>query len=175
PSASQTPAPPTYSGAEQHHGHRLSAGVVALMVTVIVVIAAVVTALVVFTHKPNPPAPPQPSPGGGLVQPAAGPAPNSGKHTPSESIGAPEETATPQESFGSGTSISFTNGVSLTPASGWSVASSSDSVAALNRDDGTASLLVVVGPVKSSDVEEVLNGDIAQAVQKMGMDNVKVS
>ncbi|HZQ31237.1 MAG TPA: hypothetical protein VFB19_05830 [Mycobacterium sp.] len=176
PSASQTPPPPTYSGAEQHHGHRLSAGVVALIIAVIVVIAGGITAAVVFTHKPNPPQPPPPSPGGQLVQPAepaAHPA-ASGRHTPNESI-EPTEGSTTQESLGSGNAVSLTNGVSLTPASGWTVANSGDAVAAVNKDDGTASLLVVVGTVKSTDVEAVLNDDIAQVTQKLGIANVKVS
>ena len=172
-SATQTTPGPTYSGEEQHHGHRLSAGVVALIVAVIVAVAAGMTAAVVFTHKPNTPAPPQPSPGGQLVQPAAMPA-ASGRHTPAESIGPPVSETT-QENLGSGNSVPLSNGVALAPASGWTVSSSSDSAAALNKDDGTASLLVLVGTVKGTDVEQVLNSDIAQAIQKLAMDNVKVT
>ncbi|HEY7052020.1 MAG TPA: hypothetical protein VH496_07780, partial [Mycobacterium sp.] len=182
PSAGQTPPPPTFSEAADHDGHHLRAGIVGLIVVVALAIAAGVTSAIVFSHRQSPQTPPPPAPGGQLVQPAANSAaapptsqPPAGAQTPHMSVTEPAAPVGNQKSLTGTAEAVDIEGASVTPANGWTVGSQGNNAVIIDKDDGTASILFLAGKVNSTDVEEALNGDISNVIDKLSMSNVKVT
>jgi hypothetical protein len=174
PSAGQTPSKLQFAESGDD-GDNLNAKLVALIVVVIVLIAAGVTAAVVFTKKETTQTPPQPG-------------------TPGQIFGMPLTAVTPHGmparvalmSSGmplagetmlavSGKPVEVVEGVSLTPADGWTVEEQDKGVALLMNADKTAMLFVTAGVSDSKDAAEVLAADMQKFAEENSMANVKVT
>jgi hypothetical protein len=158
PPAAPAPPPVSYPDTEGRIGHRLGPGVVGLIVAVVLLVAAVLTAGVVLTgNTTNPSPPPKPT-------------------MPSKLLSAPPTAAAAQQGTGtlqvntvpgintelwsSAAAVDLGDGVSLTPAPGWTVEDTDEGFVAVVNAGGTAVMWVGMGPVNSKDVAQVLQADI---------------
>ena len=159
---------------------RMGAAVVAAIVVVIVLIAAGITGAVVLSRDTAPPEPPKPGPGGQLVPVAAAPAGfgapvlrNPGELPPgmSQVMLASHEQVLAVEAE----AVELAGGIAVTPAEGWTVGDQGEGVVVIDKDDGTASMFIVVGVVESTDTEAVLLADIEGFTGEFGFENVKIT
>lgn len=190
PPAGPTP-PPTYPHTGGRVGHRFGAATIAVIIAVIVLVVAGVTAAVVVPGTSSRPLPSKPGSAGGLVatNPAAPSQPGATQphavtpHTldpsptttytlgaspapfsPAPATLAPLATTTPgapASPVSSTTAVNLGNGISITPAHGWSVANQPDDhTVLLTNSDSTVNFFVTVGKAQSTDVQQELMLDI---------------
>jgi hypothetical protein len=172
PSAGQSP--PKLSYAESgDDGDNMNTKLVALIVVVIVLIAAGVTAAIVFSKKETTQNPPQPGPPGAIVSmPLTAVSPHG-----MPAIVALMSTGMPlvgeRMLAVGGKPVEVVEGVSLTPASGWTVENQDKGVVMLMNAKKDAMLLVAAGVADSKDAAAVLDADMRKFIENFGLTNVK--
>jgi hypothetical protein len=157
--------------------NQFSAGVVAAIVAVIVLVAAGITAAIVLTRKPEAPTPPKPGTGEELIKPASM---RTAVDTPGRSrtdlLASPILLTSSEQLLAiESEPVELAGGVSLTPADGWVVSEQGDGIVVVDKEDGSATMFVLVGVVETTDVEEQLQADIQGFVENSGLANVKVT
>jgi hypothetical protein len=175
PSAGQTPSKLQFAESGDD-GDNMNAKLVALIVVVIVLIAAGITAAVVLSKKETTQEPPQPGsrPGQLVSMPLTAASPHG---MPAKvalmSMGLPLAGETMLAV--SGKPVEVVEGVSITPADGWTVDTEDKGLVILMNADKSAMLFVTAGVTDSKDAAEVLDADIQKFVEENGMANVKVT
>jgi hypothetical protein len=153
--------------------HRLRSGVVTAILAVI--IAVVISGPVVLGHPLTRPMSPRPE-HGGIVSPAAG----AGVLHPS--TGQPGETRWGELSFasnstslavGTGTAINLYHAVSITPASGWTVANQGRGYVNLLNSDKDVQVFAVAGSTNAPDINHEATADISGDIEGNGLINVQ--
>jgi hypothetical protein len=188
PPAGQTPPPLHYPGAAgERVGHRLRAGVVVGIMLLVILVVAGVVAAVVLSGTSSHPKPPQPGQSGGLAGASSQPGTVHGSINTPGTIGpaepstpgtdAPTAPATPAAGTFSTGAVSVGDGITLTPAPGWSVESQSkdDRTVTLINADTSAEMFVAVGKASGTDIAQVLSTDITNATSGAAFSNVKLS
>jgi hypothetical protein len=175
PSAGQTPSKLQFAESGDD-GDNLNTKLVALIVVVIVLIAAGITAAVVFSNKKDTTqTPPQPGPPGQIVgMPLTGAAPhNMPARVALMSTGMP--LAGERMLAVSAKPVEVIQGVSVTPADGWTVDTQDKGLVILMNGDKTAMLFVTAGVTDSKDTAAVLDADIQKFVEENSLANAKVT
>lgn len=185
PSAGQTPSKLQFAESGDD-GDNLNAKLVALIVVVIVLIAGGITAAVVLTKKPPTQTPPQPGPPGQIVSmPITGAVPHS---MPLTAAAAPHSMSAPVALMSTGMPLAgetmlavagkpveVVEGVTITPADGWTVDTQDKGLVILMNADKTAMLFITAGVTDSKDAAAVLDADVQKFVEENSMSNVKVT
>ncbi len=145
PPPPQTPPPLHYPGNGTRVGHRLRPVVIAAIIAVVILIAAAITAAIVLM--------------GTAKQPELPPMlPNS--HA---AMGAPAQSGTPRRAtvaLTAADSIAIGQGISITPAPGWTLADHDTDSVLLRNADSSAQMYVTLKPAGGTDVVAVLQADI---------------
>lgn len=156
-----TPPPVRYPGSSAHVGHRLRPVAVAATIIGIIFVAAAVTAAIVLSGVTNPPEPSRPALDGHA--PAAAPAAARGGPEPV----APERFSHPSAgkwgvaiALTSAGAINIANGISLTPAPGWTLTNRGPNWITLYNADSTARIQVEVKTAGGPDILAELQADI---------------
>jgi hypothetical protein len=147
--------------------HRLSAGLIAAVAAIVVVIAAGASIAAVNGGPATRPAPPGDEGRDGIATHKAattgayyGIGRPADKHWGSVALAS---TSTPL-ALGTGTAVKLTNGVSLTPAPGWTVAQQGGQTATLYNGDKSAGVFAAAGSANASDITQesamLINGNI---------------
>jgi hypothetical protein len=157
--------------------HRLHAGLVAAIVTVVVVIAAVVSVAVALSGPSTRPAPPGED-GSGRIAPHSAAAARSihpGVGTLDQSPWGRVALASTTTSLAAGAAatIDLTHGINMTVAPGWTVTHQGQQSADLFNSDQSAALFVVVGGADASDIVQESASLINQNIQSAGLTNVQ--
>jgi hypothetical protein len=136
---------------------------------VVIIVAAGVTSAVIFSGTTTEPTPPTPSSG---VMPAAhaGPATLLGEH-PLGSVTL-ASTTTPLAA-GTPSTIDMGNGVTLTPASEWTIYKQGQGFAQLQNSDQSAELIALVGQANASSITQESAEMIKAQIQTNGLTNVQ--
>jgi hypothetical protein len=175
PSAGQTPSKLQFAESGDD-GDNMNTKLVALIVVVIVLIAAGVTAAVVFGKKETTTqTPPQPGPPGQIVgMPLTAPTPH-GMPAVVALMSSGMPLAGETMLAVSGKPVEVVEGVSITPADGWTVDTQDKGLVILMNADKTAMLFVAAGVTDSKDAAQVLDADIQKFVEENGLANTKVT
>ncbi|MCV7090036.1 hypothetical protein [Mycobacterium interjectum] len=165
PPPPHTPPPLHYPGNGERVGHRLRPVVIAAIIGVVILIAAAVTAAIVMTrttHRPKLP-PMQPISHAAMAVPA--------ESAISRPANPPDQLArTPRTVHGmavqltSADPINVGQGISITPAPGWTRAGQGPNSVTLRNADSSAQMYVAVKPASGTDVVAVLQADINQFI-----------
>ena len=157
--------------------HRLHAGLVAAIVTVVVVIAAVVSVAVALRGPSTRPAPPGEG-GRGRIAPHSAAAarsisPGVGQLDQSPWGRVALASTTTSLAAGAAATIDLTHGITMTVAPGWTVTHQGQQSADLFNSDQSAALFVVVGGADASDIVQESASLINQNIQSAGLTNVQ--
>ena len=186
------PPPPAYGTPPPKPPHKLSGALIGAIIAAIVLVAGGTTAALVLTggpkHSAGPAAPavgPAPLPGPQSTAPApqdssSAPAPQDSSSAPapqdSSSAPAPQDSSSapaPQpQGAGGGTAIA--GGVSITPASGWTIKANKDGHAGLSDANGDAFLDVFVQKASSTDLGSELQAQVQGFMQVNNYTNVQL-
>jgi hypothetical protein len=164
------PAPVAGTG---HVEHRLHGAVVAAVVALVVLIAAAVSLAVVWSSPSTHPKQPRP---GGLVSHASAtgllhPMPGQSGQSRWGSL----TLASSHTSLATGTAIAVNlyRSVSITPASGWTIAKQDQGYVILANSDNSVRLFATAGQETGPNINAEATADISAAIQAGGMTNVQ--
>jgi hypothetical protein len=163
PPPPHTPAPLHYPGSGARVGHRLRPVAIAAIIGVVILIAAAVTAAIVLTGTANRPKPPPmlPSSHAAMASPVKPGIPRP-PNPPDEPARTPRTAQGVAVALTSADPIDIGQGISITPAPGWTLGNRGPNWVALNNADTSAQMRVAVKPASGTDVVAVLQADINQ-------------
>ncbi len=159
------PPPPAYGTPPPKPPHKLSGALIGAIIAAIVLVAGGTTAALVLTGGPKHSA----GPAAPAVGPAPLPGPQSTAPAPQDSSSAP---APQPQGAGGGTAIA--GGVSITPASGWTIKANKDGHAGLSDANGDAFLDVFVQKASSTDLGSELQAQVQGFMQVNNYTNVQL-
>jgi hypothetical protein len=177
PPPPHTPPPLHYPGHGGRVAHRLRPVVIAAIIGVVLLIAAAVTAAIVWTGTANRPKPPQIMPSShaamaapaqpGMLRPPKPPEQVMHTLTTGRSMAVTLTSANP---------ITIGQGVSITPAPGWTLANQGTNWVMLYNADSTAQTYVTVGKASGTDILAELQADINSltSASSAGLSNVQM-
>ncbi len=164
PRPGHTPPPVHYPKSAGRVGHRLRPIAIAVIIAVVILIAAAVTAWIVLSGTTSPPKPPSLSSGpAAMAAPARSSLPRPAT-PPDELARTPGKARSVTVRLTSADPITIANGISITPAPGWTLGTRGPDWVMLVEDDGAAQMHVRVGPASGTDVVGVLQQDINHSI-----------
>jgi hypothetical protein len=168
PPAPRTPPPPHYPGSGGRVGHRLRPGVIVAIIAAVILIAAAVTAAIVLSGTTSPPKAPEllPSRHAAMASPGG-----LGSPRPDKSVRTMRRVQVALTSAGP---ISIVDGISITPAPGWTLTEQGPNWVTLYDANNTSRMQVTVKPASGSDVVAALQADINRLISSSstGLNNV---
>ncbi len=156
-----TPAPLHFPASKGRVGHRLRPVVIAAIIGVVILIAAAVTVAIVLTgttNQPKPLPPMLPSSQAAMAAPAESGI--SGQPDPPGKLARTPTTA--QVILTAADPIDIGQGISITPAPGWTLENRGPNWVMLRNADSSAEIYAAVKPAGGTDVVTVLRADIDQ-------------
>ncbi len=172
PPPPHTPPPLHYPGDGRRVGHRLRPGIVAAIITVVILIAAAVTAAIVLTGKTSPPASPPILPRGHAA--AAGRVESDGPLAPKQLSHISTTVRGMAIMLTAADPIDIAQGISITPAPGWSVAERGPNWVTLSDANEGAKMRVTVKPAGGTDVAAALLADVNNELARTVLTNVRL-
>lgn len=159
PPPQHTPPPLHYPNSGKRVGHRLHPIVIAAIIAVVILIAAAVTAAIVMNgnaHRPKPP-PMLPHAQATATAPA-----KPGTPRPPDLARTPTTARNVQIRLTSSDPIGIAQGISITPAPGWTLGTRGPDWVILYNADSTAQVYVAVKSTSGTNVVAALQQDINQ-------------
>lgn len=170
----RTPPPLQFPGNGVQVGHRLRPVTVAAVIVVIVLVAAAVTVLIVLSGTTGRTKLPPMLPGGHAE--ATAPAGSGLSQPVNPPTALPPAVRGARLTLTSANAIAIADGISITPAPGWTLTDRGPNWVTLFDPNNTAAIHVTVKPADGTDAAAVLQGDVNQLISapSTGLTNVNV-
>jgi hypothetical protein len=175
PPTPHNPAPPHYPGSGGRVGHRLRPAAIAAIIIAVILIAAAVTAAIVLSGTTKRPEPPELLPSSHAAMAAPG---ESDVSRQPDRAGAFVHTPAAERGVAilltSADPITIADGISITPAPGWTVTDRGANSVTLYDAGNVSRMQVTVKPASGTDVAAVLQADINRltSAPSTGLTNV---